>query len=122
MQKADLFNARCRSREVLDMLAQKWSLLILHSLAGGPKRTAEIRRHVDGISEKMLIQTLRELERSGFVARRAFPEVPPRVEYRLTTLGTSLATLVRALDDWVEANFPAISRSQRAFDTRPGGR
>ncbi len=119
MPKPDLFNARCPSREVLDMLAQKWSLLILHALVDGPKRTAEIRRRVDGISEKMLIQTLRDLQRSGFVARRAYPEVPPRVDYRLTTLGASLSKLVRALDDWVEGNFPAIHKAQQAFDTRP---
>ena len=118
MPKPDLFNARCPSRNVLDMLAQKWSLLILHSLVDGPKRTAEIRRHVDGISDKMLIQTLRDLERSGFVARRAYAEVPPRVDYRLTTLGGSLSKLVRALDDWVEGNFVAIHRAQQAFDGR----
>lgn len=116
MLKPDVFSAECRSREVLDMLAQKWSLLILHSLDEGPKRTAELRRHVDGISEKMLIQTLRGLERSGFVARRAYPEVPPRVEYRLTPLGTSLSGLVRALDDWVETNFTKIVKAEEAFD------
>ena len=118
MPKPDLFNSGCPSRDVLDMLAQKWSLLILHSLVEGPMRTAELRRRVDGISEKMLIQTLRGLERSGFVARRAYPEVPPRVEYRLTTLGASLSMLVRALDDWVEGHFLAIHKAQRAFDGR----
>ena len=118
MPKPDLFNSKCPSREVLDMLAQKWSLLILHSLVDGPRRTAEIRRRVDGISEKMLIQTLRDLERSGFVARRAYAEVPPRVNYRLTTLGASLSKLVRALDDWVEGNFLAIDKAQKAFDGR----
>ena len=87
------------------------------ALAGrGPKRTAEIRRRVDGISEKMLIQTLRDLERSGFVARGApIAEVPPRVDYRLTTLGASLSKLVRALDDWVEGNFLAIAKAQTSL-------
>lgn len=118
MPKADLFSCRCPSRDVLDMLAQKWSLLILHALVEGPMRTAELRRRIDGISEKMLIQTLRELERNGFIARQAYAEVPPRVDYRLTALGNSLSKVVRALDDWVEGNFPAIHRAQQNFDGR----
>ena len=114
--KADLFQAQCLSRNVLDLLAEKWALLIIHSLSDCPKRTAELRRHIDGISEKMLIQTLRSLERHGFVARRAYPEVPPRVEYSLTLLGDRLSELVKALDTWVEENLGEIIAAQRAFD------
>jgi DNA-binding HxlR family transcriptional regulator len=114
--KPDVFCSQCKSRAVLDQLAARWSLLILHCLISGPKRTSELRRCVDGISEKMLIQTLRDFERSGFVSRRSYPEIPPRVEYELTDLGASLATLVEALDHWVEANFAKIDRAQRAFD------
>lgn len=116
--KANVFSARCRSRAVLELLAERWALLILHALALGPKRTAELRRQVEGISEKMLIQTLRGLERSGFVSRHDFKEVPPRVEYRLTPLGASLAGLVRALDDWVETNFLRIARAEAAYDAK----
>lgn len=115
--KADVFNERCKSRDVLDLLAEKWALLLLHSLAIGPKRTAELHRHVGGISEKMLIQTLRRLQRQGFVRRKAYAEVPPRVEYHLTDLGASLAKVVRALDDWVEINMAVIMKSQKEFDT-----
>lgn len=84
--RADVFSARCPSRAVLEQLAGKWSLLLLHRLATGPRRPSELRRAVGGISEKMLVQTLRGLERNGFVARRNYAEVPPRVEYALTAV------------------------------------
>ena len=118
MLKPCVFNAQCASREVLDLLAEKWVLLVIHSLADGPKRTSELRRHLDGVSEKMLIQTLRNLERNGFVARHAYAEVPPRVEYRLTELGLRLSLLVKALDDWVEANIFDIIGAKQAFDAQ----
>ncbi len=116
MLKADVFSARCASRNVIGLLAEKWSLLVIHSLSDSSKRTGDLRRHVDGISEKMLIQTLRSLERHGFVYRIAYPEVPPRVEYGLTPLGQRLSELVRALDKWVEGNCHEIMAAQRAFD------
>ena len=116
MPKSDVFNAQCRSRAVLTLLAEKWALLIVHSLSTGPKRTGDLRRHVDGISEKMLIQTLRNLERHGFVTRRSYAEVPPRVEYALTPLGLRLSALVTEFDQWVEANCTEILRAQARFD------
>ncbi len=114
----NVFSSRCLSRLVLDLLAEKWVLLVVHSLSAGPKRTAELKRHIDGISEKMLIQTLRSLERHGFIARRAYAEVPPRVEYRLTPLGERLSGLVKALDDWVEGNYHEIVAARTSFDAR----
>jgi DNA-binding HxlR family transcriptional regulator len=87
-------------------------------LANGPARTSELRRRIGGISDKMLIQTLRRLERNGFVERRAFPEVPPRVEYSLTPLGASLSEPITTLDRWVERHLPDIDFAQRAFDER----
>ena len=89
---------------MLAVLAEKWTLLVVSQLAQGPMRTAEIRRRVDGVSEKMLIQTLRKLEGFGLISRRSYPEVPPRVEYRLTPLGRSLARLTRLFSRWVERN------------------
>ena len=86
------------------VLAEKWTLLVVTQLANGPMRTAEIRRGVDGVSEKMLIQTLRKLEGFGLVSRKAYPEVPPRVEYKLTALGRSLARLAGLFGRWVERN------------------
>lgn len=114
----DVFNPGCPSRAVLAALAGKWALLLIHTLAGGPARTAQLRRRIGGISEKMLIQTLRRLERDGLVARRAYPEVPPRVEYSLTALGASLSGPITTLDRWVEGNLAAIAAAQRAFDAR----
>ena len=116
MLQADVFNSRCASRQIIDLLAEKWVLLVIHSLSKGTKRTSELHRHVDGISEKMLIQTLRSLERHGFVSRHSFAEVPPRVEYCLTPLGDQLSKLVKALDDWVEGNMEDILAARKTFD------
>jgi DNA-binding HxlR family transcriptional regulator len=114
----DVFDPGCPARAVLEILAEKWALLLVHMLAKGPARTAELRRAIGGISDKMLIQTLRRLERSGFVARHAYPEVPPRVEYSLTPLGQSLSEPITALDRWVERHLIDIKRAQTAFDGR----
>ena len=95
------------------VLAEKWTLLIVTALAEGPKRTAEIRRCVDGISEKMLIQTLRKLESYALVSRKSYPEVPPRVEYRLTPLGRSLARLAGLFGRWVERNAGTLLRAEQ---------
>ena len=116
----NVFKVECPSRQILESLAEKWTLLIVHALMQQPLRTAELRRTIGGISEKMLIQTLRKLERNGFVLRRAFPEVPPRVEYRLTELGHSLAGMVVSLDRWVESHFDRVQEAQAAFDSRLG--
>jgi DNA-binding HxlR family transcriptional regulator len=114
--RGDVFNPSCPARAVLEVLAEKWALLVIHMLASGPARTAELRRRVGGVSEKMLIQTLRRLERSGFVSRKAFAQVPPRVEYRLTALGRSLSEPITALDSWVEHHLPKVIEAQDAFD------
>ena len=95
------------------MLAEKWTLLVVAALVSGPMRTAELRRRVDGVSEKMLIQTLRKLEAYALVSRRSYPEVPPRVEYRLTPLGRSLARLAGLFGRWVERNVTYLLRAER---------
>lgn len=118
-RNANLFLSQCPSRTILDILAEKWALLIIHSLSQSPKRTAELRRHIDGISEKMLIQTLRNLERHGIVSRHAYPQVPPRVDYRLTTLGQRLAQLVNSLDTWIEENLSEIMAARAVYDHPP---
>jgi DNA-binding HxlR family transcriptional regulator len=109
----NIFSSACPSRRVMAVLAEKWTLLIVTTLAAGPKRTAEIRRSVDGISEKMLIQTLRKLEGYGLVSRKSYPEVPPRVEYRLTPLGRSLARLAGLFGRWVERNVTTLLRAEQ---------
>ena len=117
VRAGNVFSGICPARHVLAVIADKWSLLLIHALAhGGTLRTAELRRRVEGISEKMLIQTIRRLERFGLVARQAYAEVPPRVEYSLTPLGHSLSEPIRAIDHWVERNVAEIVRAQQAFD------
>lgn len=112
----DVFIADCPARAILDVLAGKWALLLIHALIEGPARTSELRRRVGGISEKMLIQTLRLLERHGLVRRHSYAEVPPRVEYSLDELGISLSELVSAFDGWVEQHADEIDRARRSFD------
>ena len=102
--KGNAYSATCPTRHVLDQIADKWTTLIIGVLENGPQRFSAIQRAVDGVSQKMLTQTLRELERDGLVQRRVFAEVPPRVEYRLTPLGATLSAPIAAIRDWAEAN------------------
>lgn len=99
-----IFPAGCPSRVVLDHVTSKWGVLILVSLADGPQRWSELRRRAQGVSEKMLAQTLKTLERDGFVHRDAQPVIPPRVDYSLTDRGEELAALLVPLVSWVAAH------------------
>jgi len=102
-QKANLFDPNCSSRDVLDLIGSKWSMLLLCALYDNKTRTGQLKRKVQGISQKMLTQTLREMQQNGIVQRISYPEVPPRVEYDLTELGHSLAELVVKMEQWREA-------------------
>ena len=117
---ADPFNGACPSQDVLALIGGKWSMLLVCVLRAGPARTGELSRRVGGISQKMLTQTLRELERHGIVNRRDYGEIPPRVEYSLTPLGRSLGTLVQEIEDWVVANYKRMSGSARSYDSAAG--
>ena len=114
---ANPFNANCPSQDILALIGSKWSMLLLCILADGPVRSGELGRRAGGISQKMLTQTLRELERHGIVHRRDHGEVPPRVDYSLTPLGRSLAQLVRRIEEWVETNYPRMTRVATAYDS-----
>jgi DNA-binding HxlR family transcriptional regulator len=109
---ADVYSARCPSRVALDLIADKWAVLVAGCLVDGPKRHSWLRQRIGGISGKMLTRTLRELERAGLVERRIFPEVPPRVEYSLSPLGFSLREPVAALTDWARANGGLVAEAR----------
>jgi DNA-binding HxlR family transcriptional regulator len=108
----------CPSRGVLSLIGGKWSMLILCTLREGPVRTGALRRDVGGISQKMLTQTLRELERHGLIERISYDEVPPRVEYKLTRLGRSLSELIEQIEVWVTTHYPRIVAEVRSFDAQ----
>jgi DNA-binding HxlR family transcriptional regulator len=101
---------------LLARIGDKWTLLVVRELAGGPRRFSEVRRALGSISQKMLTTTLRALERDGFVTRTVFPTVPPRVDYELTALGRDLLEPVTALAEWALKNAERVERAQRKFD------
>jgi DNA-binding HxlR family transcriptional regulator len=103
-------------REILDLVGDKWSLYIIASLKDGPVRFNELRRRIDGISQRMLTITLRGLERDGLVKRTLFPTIPPRVEYELTDVGRSLLQPVMALTLWANANQRNIQHARALYD------
>jgi DNA-binding HxlR family transcriptional regulator len=105
-------------REVLDRVGDKWSVLAIALLGGGTRRFNELRRTIEGISQRMLTLTLRGLERDGLVTRTVFPTVPPRVEYSLTPLGRTLLQTVTELANWASSNGQAIQQARVAFDAR----
>src|SRR5579872_2826193 len=114
---AALYQGNCPTREILDRIADKWTTLIIGILAhGGTKRFNELRRAVGGISQKMLTQTLRDLERDGLVKRTMFAEIPPRVEYELTPLGRTLCEPLSALGAWSAEHLDDVRTAQEAFD------
>ena len=106
----------CELRDLLDRLADKWSLLIVELLGRGTRRFTQLRREIDGISQRMLTLTLRQLERDGLVLRTVYPVVPPRVDYELTALGRSLQSPVIALGQWATENLPHIQAARAVFD------
>ena len=114
-QSADL-NAACPVRDVLDRVGDKWSSLVLLSLRPGPKRFGVLRREIEDISQRMLTETLRHLQRDGFISRKVIPVTPPQVEYALTPMGQSLQTALAALADWSAAHHAAIRAARNAFD------
>lgn len=108
----------CRAREVLDLVADKWSLHVVAMLGDGPLRFTELRRVVEGISQRMLTVTLRGLERDGVLTRTVRQVMPPNVSYALTPLGASLLDIVTPLISWSTENLPRIDAARAAFDQR----
>ncbi|MFI8221491.1 winged helix-turn-helix transcriptional regulator [Streptomyces sp. NPDC085932] len=108
----------CRARAVLDRIGDKWSLYAISQLGLSTKRFTELKRDVDGISQRMLTVTLRGLERDGIVCRVMYPVIPPRVEYSLTPLGLTLLEAVGALMDWAKSHLDDIDTARSAYDAR----
>lgn len=108
----------CPSRKSLARIANKWTAMIVTVLAGKQLRFTDIRTALDGISGKVLTETLRDLERDGLVERQAYAEVPPRVEYRLTPLGRTLYDPLRALVDWAELHVPEVLAAREHYDSQ----
>ncbi len=114
------FVARCPTRLVLDRVGDKWAVLILILLQDGPLRFNVLRRRIEGVSQKMLSQTLKSLERDGLVSRQAWPTVPVTVEYAITPLGRTLAATVDGLRLWAEHHIADVLAAQRRYDGQEG--
>jgi DNA-binding HxlR family transcriptional regulator len=120
MQPANLawnaYATNCPTRLVLDRIADKWAVLVLGSLANGPVRFNRLRRQIEGISQKMLSQTLKSLERDGLVSRKVTPTVPVTVEYSITPLGETLSATVDGLRIWAETHIEKVLVAQQQYD------
>jgi DNA-binding HxlR family transcriptional regulator len=112
----DAFVASCPTRGLVDRLSDKWVTLLVCALADGPQRYSDLARRVAGVSQKMLTQTLRTLERDGLVTRVVTPSVPVRVDYELTPLGTNLLQLVSAIKHWAELHMDEVLAAREAYD------
>lgn len=108
----------CQVRQILDRVADKWSLLVIALLDSRRLRFTELRREIDGVSQRMLTVTLRQLERDGLVKRTVHPVVPPRVEYELTSLGGTLHATIQSLVTWTEQHQQEIAQAREAYDKR----
>lgn len=118
--KLNPYAAKCPTRQLLDRISDKWVVLVLSLLVDGPKRFSVVKREIDGISQKMLSQTLRALEQDGFLTRRAFPTVPVTVEYELTDLGRSLNLALSPMTEWAVANMNRVLKARDNFEKKPG--
>jgi DNA-binding HxlR family transcriptional regulator len=114
------YAAKCPTRQLLDRISDKWVVLVLSLLEDGPKRFSVLKRAIDGISQKMLSQTLRALEQDGFLTRRAFPTVPVTVEYELTALGRSLNLALAPMIEWAIANMNRVLRARENYEKNAG--
>jgi DNA-binding HxlR family transcriptional regulator len=110
---ADVMNPHCDSRQVLTLLADRWTMLVIYALSRGVRRHGELKRMIGGISQKMLTHTLRSLERDGLVKRRVYAVVPPRVEYTLTPLGRTLLDPLKAICRWAERHLPQVRAARQ---------
>lgn len=118
--RGDVFARHCPTRQLLDRVGDKWSILLLGMLGEGEMRFSALKRRVDGISQKMLAQTLRNLERDGLISRHVEATVPVSVTYAITPLGQELLAALQRLIDWAETRMGAVAAAQVAYDARMG--
>jgi DNA-binding HxlR family transcriptional regulator len=118
MRTPNAYSADCPTRQILDRVGDKWAVLILLLLRDETKRFNQLRRAIEGISQKMLSQVLKSLERDGLIRRRVVPTVPVTVEYSMTPLGATLAEAVDPLRDWAENNLKEVLAAQRRYDAQ----
>jgi DNA-binding HxlR family transcriptional regulator len=118
MVPPDVYLRGCASRTVLDVIANKWTNLVVCALRDGPLRFGQLRRRLEGITQKMLTQTLRALERDGLVTRTLYPTIPPRVDYELTDLGRDAAGLFDGLIEWAQQHVVEITAARDRYDRR----
>lgn len=116
----DVFDPTCSSRHALELIAGKWPMLIISALEEGPMRNAALMRRLGDISQKMLTQTLKELERNGLVIRKDMQTVPPHVEYSLSPVGRSLSETLLVLDRWAETHFGTLDAARERYDAARG--
>ncbi|MET8905205.1 MULTISPECIES: helix-turn-helix domain-containing protein [unclassified Streptomyces] len=121
-QSAAVSSDACRTRVVLDIVGDKWSLLVVRNLRDGPRRFTELKRAVDGISQRMLTVTLRSLERDGILTRTVHEVMPPRVSYELTEMGFTLREATAPLLEWSMAHLARIDDARAVYDARTASR
>ncbi len=119
IDRGNAFAANCPTRQLLDRVADKWSVLVLLILGDGDMRFGGLKRRVEGVSQKMLSQTLRSLERDGLVTREVTPTMPVMVTYGITPLGRELLSALRSMIDWAETSMVKVVAAQRSYDARP---
>ncbi len=112
----NVYAGDCPTRQVLDRIGDKWTPLVMGVLEEGTMRFSDIKRRIGGISQKMLTQTLRNLERDGLITRKVYAEVPPRVEYTLTPLGETLTEALATIRHWAESNIDSVLEAQGKYD------
>ncbi|MBY6686642.1 helix-turn-helix transcriptional regulator [Rhodococcus sp. BP-149] len=116
--EADVFSRHCSSRDTMQDITSRWGLLALAALHEGPYRFGALRRRVEGVSERMLSQTLQRLERDGLITRTVLEQIPPKVEYALTDLGRETATRLVGLIEFVESTLPTVTAARAEYDAR----
>ena len=118
VQRGNVYAAQCTTRQLLDRIADKWTFLLLATLADGPMRFNALKRRIDGVSQKMLSQTLRQMERDGLVTRTVEATVPVTVTYEITPMGTTLVQAMKSVIEWAETKMPEVEKAQATYDSR----